>query len=217
MDESGVCGEYLKALTEESKGSFGSMLSTYMADHEDICTTYADGEAMIKKLVEVLDLRFYDLDEGVKKATGIMNLESWPDDQDAMKGFSEAEVKTTCKHFSVPLQRADAPMIDIIAEWRILRKQLPKMTDWRKLGWGRINALFADSTPKILILFDLLLTIPVSSAESYDPPPAVSLWMASKRRKPTYSRKVPDEEDETEELSDIDETYLNDVLSLKDD
>ena len=35
----------------------------------------------------MLKTRFYDLDEGVKKATGIINLEIWPEDKEVtLKG-----------------------------------------------------------------------------------------------------------------------------------
>ena len=79
--------------------------------------------------------------------------------------FGEQEVKQCTAHFKVALERAGVDVDDVVTEWCLLRGQLYRKRDFRKLSWAQVNGLYDITCANILSLIDLLLTIPVATAE----------------------------------------------------
>jgi hypothetical protein len=41
----------------------------------------------------------------------------------------------------------NATMPTVLAEWRLLRKRLPKLSGWKELTWAQINAKIREIAP----------------------------------------------------------------------
>ena len=61
-----------------------------------------------------------------------------------------------------PLSEAEPAEVEL--EWCLLKAQLYRKWNWQQLTWPQINGLFSTTCPSILLLVDLLLTIPVATA-----------------------------------------------------
>ena len=79
--------------------------------------------------------------------------------------FGEEEVKQCTTHFKVALERAGVAVDDVVTEWCLLRGQLYRKRDFKKLSWAQVSGLYDITCSNILSLIDLLLTIPVATAE----------------------------------------------------
>ena len=123
---------------------------------------------LVKNVVTCLEQRFSDISDGLLSSTKIANLKTWP--SDFQENFGDDNIKILCKHFGERLDKV-CSLPDIQSEWTLLQKSLYENhkdeihSESTPLTWEKINKMFRQSFPNCLELFDLLLSLPASSAE----------------------------------------------------
>ncbi|RXN37337.1 zinc finger protein 862-like [Labeo rohita] len=153
----------------------GPMMKATVADcYEGITLTRADDnkalissqKEVIDRLVENMNHRFQDASEGILHATKLVSFTNWPQSGDEEADFGDAELETLVDHFKPVLESSGVMVERIPDQWTALKslmyqepKSLPKMS------WIAVNRRFQHSCPDLLALFDLVLSLPPSTAE----------------------------------------------------
>ena len=79
--------------------------------------------------------------------------------------FGDDLVRELSDHFSSTLEEHIENLTGLQAEWDLLKTLLYNHHDnFRNKTWSEINILFSEKCPNILVLFDLILSMPASSA-----------------------------------------------------
>ena len=132
-------------------------LDQYNKEHTEVVTA----------VIMCLEQRFSDISDGLLASTKIANLKTWP--SDFHEDFGDENIKILCKHFGERLDKV-CSLPDIQPEWTLLQKSLYENhkneihSDSTPLTWEKINKMYKESFPNCLQLFDLLLSLPASSA-----------------------------------------------------
>ena len=115
----------------------------------------------LTKVINCLENRFSDENGDILRATGIININSWPQGSD-LACFGNDQVQVLAKNFASTLQQAiDVDELD--QEWFSLKKAVDEAG--RKLTWPAINQKFGHDHSNILKVIDLCHCLPGSSAE----------------------------------------------------
>ncbi|RXN11469.1 zinc finger protein 862-like [Labeo rohita] len=164
-----------QSVLEKYKTRQGPMMKATVADcYEGITLTRADDnkalissqKEVIDRLVENMNHRFQDASEGILHATKLVSFTNWPQSGDEEADFGDAELETLVDHFKPVLESSGVMVERIPDQWTALKslmyqepKSLPKMS------WIAVNRRFQHSCPDLLALFDLVLSLPPSTAE----------------------------------------------------
>lgn len=71
------------------------------------------------------------------------------------------------KHYAVILEAASVKAGEVETEWSMLKSELyNRFQNIQTLTWDSVNSDYSKKYPNILMLVDLILTLPASSAET---------------------------------------------------
>ena len=95
-------------------------------------------------------------------STAVANFKMWPDEEDYLEGYGDEMVKEITEHYSkhfVEVQQVEA-------ERPLLRNAIFEAfgNNMETLTWQKVNRSFGKEYPHALSLFDLILSIPATSA-----------------------------------------------------
>ena len=113
------------------------------------------------RLCDALNVRFEDTRHGLIQATSIANFKTWPVSEMNLGSFGDEEIGILLDQFKHFL-----PEVEVIkSEWPLLRSGIYELfsTQMETLTWHQVNRRFRSEYPRILDLFDVILTIPATS------------------------------------------------------
>ncbi|MBZ3886180.1 Sperm flagellar protein 2 [Sciurus carolinensis] len=85
----------------------------------------------------------------------------------APKEFGEKEVSILTAHYEPVLEAASVKIDDVDTEWGMLKLEIyARFQNIRKLTWDFVNSIYSHKYPNVLMLVDLVLALPASSAEA---------------------------------------------------
>ena len=119
-----------------------------------------------KKLIEMLcknmKVRFEDTGHQLIHSTSIANFKMWPDKEEELEGYEDEMVKEITEHYSKYFVEEQ----QVYAEWPLLRNAIFEAfgNNFETLTWHKVNRRFGREYPHALSLFDLILSIPATSA-----------------------------------------------------
>uniref|UniRef100_A0A674HYF3 Sperm flagellar 2 n=1 Tax=Terrapene triunguis TaxID=2587831 RepID=A0A674HYF3_9SAUR len=120
---------------------------------------------VLSNLVRRLHDCFCDASQDVLSATTIGSFKLWPDK--IKQEFGEREVSILTKHYEPILEGANVKVDEVDTEWSMLKLELyDRFQNIRSLTWDSVNSDYSHKYPNILMLVDLILTLPASSAEA---------------------------------------------------
>ncbi|CAM5113172.1 unnamed protein product [Eretmochelys imbricata] len=120
---------------------------------------------VLSDLVRRLRDCFCDASQDVLRATTIGSFKLWPDK--IKQEFGEREVSILTKHYEPILEGANVKVDEVDTEWSMLKLELyDRFQNIRSLTWDSVNSDYSHKYPNILMLVDLILTLPASSAEA---------------------------------------------------
>ncbi|XP_039398884.1 sperm flagellar protein 2 isoform X4 [Mauremys reevesii] len=120
---------------------------------------------VLSNLVRRLHDCFCDASQDVLRATTIGSFKLWPDK--IKQEFGEREVSILTKHYEPILEGANVKVDEVDTEWSMLKLELyDRFQNIRSLTWDSVNSDYSHKYPNILMLVDLILTLPASSAEA---------------------------------------------------
>ena len=117
-------------------------------------------KALIKALYTTLENRFdYTT---VVKATAIADFKMWPIDEDNLHTFGDDWMTTLLQQFSSYPDDPD----QIRVEWLMLKSAVLEvfLSSSGSASWSEVNRRFGEEYPHVLSFFDLILTMPATSA-----------------------------------------------------
>ena len=127
----------------------------------------ASHKSLLDDLLSSLEERLGDFQQGVVHAT-IVDLASWPD-KSSSNAFGDDEIDTLVEHFATVLQGAGADTAKMSDEWTTLKASIYAQPDWLQyikcVTWPELHRKFSTEAPNVFILIDLVLSLPVSTAE----------------------------------------------------
>ena len=127
----------------------------------------ASHKSLLDDLLSSLEERLGDFQQGVVHATMIVDLASWPDKSSS--AFGNYEIDTLVEHFATVLQGAGADIAKMSDEWTALKASIYAQHDWLQyikcVTWQELHRKFSTEAPNVFILIDLVLSLPVSTAE----------------------------------------------------
>ena len=128
----------------------------------------ASHKSLLDDLLSSLEERLGDFQQGVVHATTIVDLASWPD-KSSSNAFGDDEIDTLVEHFATVLQGAGADTAKMSDEWTALKASIYAQPDWLQyikcVTWPELHRKFSTEAPNVFILIDLVLSLPVSTAE----------------------------------------------------
>ncbi|XP_069897030.1 zinc finger protein 862-like [Dipodomys merriami] len=108
---------------------------------------------------------FRDASLDVVRATMIGSFKLWP--TKINQEFGEKEVSILIAHYEPVLEAASVKIDEVDTEWSMLKLEIyAKFQNIRKLTWDFVNSIYSHKYPNILMLVDLVLALPASSAEA---------------------------------------------------
>ncbi|KAM9138939.1 sperm flagellar protein 2-like [Pangshura tecta] len=120
---------------------------------------------VLSNLVRRLHDCFCDASQDVLRATTIGSFKLWPDK--IKQEFGEREVSILTKHYEPILEGANVKVDEVDTEWSMLKLELyDRFQNIRSLTWDSVNSDYSHKYPNILMLVDLILTLPANSAEA---------------------------------------------------
>uniref|UniRef100_A0A672TVZ4 Sperm flagellar 2 n=1 Tax=Strigops habroptila TaxID=2489341 RepID=A0A672TVZ4_STRHB len=120
---------------------------------------------VLHSLVKRLHNCFCDASQDVLRATTIGSFKLWPNKM--KQEFGEKEVSVLIKHYAVILEAASVKAGEVETEWSMLKSELyNRFQNIQTLTWDSVNSDYSKKYPNILMLVDLILTLPASSAET---------------------------------------------------
>uniref|UniRef100_A0A8C6NEU6 Uncharacterized protein n=1 Tax=Melopsittacus undulatus TaxID=13146 RepID=A0A8C6NEU6_MELUD len=120
---------------------------------------------VLRGLVKRLRDCFCDASQDVLRATTIGSFKLWPSKM--KQEFGEKEVSVLIKHYEVILEAASVETGEVETEWSMLKSELyNRFQNIQNLTWDSVNSDYSKKYPNILMLVDLILTLPASSAET---------------------------------------------------
>ncbi|GAB1299244.1 Sperm flagellar protein 2 [Apodemus speciosus] len=82
------------------------------------------------------------------------------------KEFGVKEISILISHYEPILEAANVKTDEIGTEWSMLKLEIyARFQNIRKLTWDFVNSVYSHKYPNVLMLLDLVLTLPASSAE----------------------------------------------------
>ncbi|KAH0520601.1 Sperm flagellar protein 2 [Microtus ochrogaster] len=83
-----------------------------------------------------------------------------------MEEFGEKEISILISHYEPVLEAANVKTDEVDTEWSMLKLEIyARFQNVRKLTWDFVNSIYSHKYPNILMLVDLVLALPASSAE----------------------------------------------------
>ncbi|KAK0134949.1 Zinc finger protein 862 [Merluccius polli] len=123
---------------------------------------------LLSTIQESLTVRFGDISLGVLAATKLASFKNWPDPQNAaaLEDFGETEVDALCAHFQPVLNSSDV-CVELIPDQRLILKTkiYAEQENLQNLSWSEVNRKHGELCPDVLDLMDLVMSIPVSTAD----------------------------------------------------
>ncbi|XP_074851770.1 zinc finger protein 862-like [Carettochelys insculpta] len=120
---------------------------------------------VLSNLVRMLHECFCDASQDVLRATTIGSFKLWP--EKIKQEFGEREVSILTKHYEPVLEGANVKVDEVDTEWSMLKLELyDRFQNIRSLTWDSVNSDYLHKYPNILMLVDLILALPASSAEA---------------------------------------------------
>ncbi|XP_006116559.1 sperm flagellar protein 2 isoform X2 [Pelodiscus sinensis] len=120
---------------------------------------------VLSNLVRMLRDCFCDASQDVLRATTIGSFKLWP--EKIKQEFGEREVSVLTKHYEPVLEGANVKVDEVDTEWSMLKLELyDRFQNIRSLTWDSVNSDYLHKYPNILMLVDLILALPASSAEA---------------------------------------------------
>ena len=124
---------------------------------------------LLEDLRQCLEHRFEDTTQDIIQATKLLNFQKYWPTKENMKDFGDSELHTLVTHFSQTLQSAGVEVEKIQDEWEMLKSAIYNQKDWlpflQSATTMDMSRQYHDDCPNLLSLFDLLLTLPSSTAE----------------------------------------------------
>lgn len=122
----------------------------------------ADRNALIDLICSNLSTRFEDTCHGVIRNTSVANFKEWPAKEETLDGFGDEMIQNLVDQFGCYLEDYGN---GAKAEWPLLRTAVFDVfsKDFDNLSWKQVHKRFGTEYPKVLNLFDLILTIPATS------------------------------------------------------
>ena len=119
---------------------------------------------ILQNTIAAIEKRFKDVDEGIVKASRVIDFSIWPAEN--RDGFGEVEIAAVTAHYQGILQRQGVSMDDIIHEWIILRNHIYSRDEaLPTLQWTAVYNATQDQCANVLKVVSIILTIPVHSAD----------------------------------------------------
>ena len=136
----------------------------YLGSDSQPCTLIKWQIEFLKRLEDNLKKRFSYSDNGVIKATAIVDLTIWPV-KEKMDVFGDEEVAFVVNHFQQSLLRAGVVVESVKLEWALLKNDLYNDSEEvTSLTWPEVNLKWGSKYKNILAVVDLLC-LPSSSTE----------------------------------------------------
>ena len=120
-------------------------------------------QRIIPRLVECLEGRFEDINQGVLAATRLADTKTRPTAFD--EEFGDDLVENLVSHFSQVLEEAGVNIESIDREWAHLKTMMYNNHKIQDVTWIEMNERYKGQVPNILSLVDLVLALPASTAE----------------------------------------------------
>ncbi|XP_014675882.1 PREDICTED: zinc finger protein 862-like [Priapulus caudatus] len=128
---------------------------------------HASKQQLIIRLTTSLDDRFEM--PGIIEAMKVANFKVWPLPEDLVEiqGFGEDCIKVLTCHYQSVLETAGVDAAEAAIEWCALKAAIysSQAANMKSLTWERVNRLYPDQYQQILVLIDLILSLPGASAE----------------------------------------------------
>ena len=123
---------------------------------------------LLSDLISSLDRRLGDVSEGIVYATSIVDITTWPE-KESSTDFGDDEIDCLVEHFTPVLQEASCDLSKIPDEWTALKAGVYSQPGWlqyiQTINWPDLNRKYAAEFPNLLMLVDLVLSLPESTAE----------------------------------------------------
>ena len=86
----------------------------------------------------------------------------WPDKEEHLEGYGDDMVKEIVEHYKDYFEDKEK----VKAEWPLLRNAVFEafFKEFETLTWQKVNRRFGNEYSHVLSLFDLILSIPATSA-----------------------------------------------------
>ncbi|KAG7157352.1 hypothetical protein Hamer_G005770 [Homarus americanus] len=133
--------------------------SAFMAARHDLLTP----------LFTSLKKRFIDMVSAVLHISWILDLKLWPAEYTGNEGFGDTTVGALAQSLEKTLSEAEVDPTKLETEWAVLKCYLykvSKISPVSKLSWEQINESYREKCGSFLYFVDLLLSIPISSADA---------------------------------------------------
>ena len=123
---------------------------------------------MINTIIQFLNSRFESLDSYPVLAAGkIFDPRVWPESVEDLAAYGEAEVDCLVQHFRPALEGNDFDFAAVAGEWSAL-KACVTANNFRHLDslilWQRMFTAFEDQFSDMLMLVEIILTLPLANA-----------------------------------------------------
>ena len=156
-------GPFLKKLPKFETSSAPSAGATTRQTYKLTCGSgilATERNVLVEALCTALERRFDDT--SVVKATAIADFKMWPMSEEELHTFGDDWMTTLLDQFGSYLDDKDD---QIKAEWPMLKTAvLEAFLMSSDTTWLQVNRRFRNEYPHVLNFFDLILTIPATSA-----------------------------------------------------
>ncbi|XP_046278281.1 sperm flagellar protein 2 isoform X4 [Marmota monax] len=120
---------------------------------------------VLTHFIKTLRSCFRDASLDVVRATMIGSFKLWPTKLN--QEFGEKEVSILIAHYEPVLEAANVKIDEVDTEWSMLKLEIyARFQNIRKLTWDFVNSIYSHKYPNVLMLVDLVLALPASSAEA---------------------------------------------------
>uniref|UniRef100_A0A4W5N2K1 HAT C-terminal dimerisation domain-containing protein n=1 Tax=Hucho hucho TaxID=62062 RepID=A0A4W5N2K1_9TELE len=110
--------------------------------------------------------RFQDASVRVLCATKLVSFTNWPESGDTAADFGDTELETLVDHFKPVLETSGIHVERIPDQWTVLKVLMyQEPQSLQKMSWFRVNRSHQHSYSDLLVLVDLVLSFPASTAE----------------------------------------------------
>ncbi|XP_017172157.1 sperm flagellar protein 2 isoform X2 [Mus musculus] len=121
-------------------------------------------KVVLTHLIERLRGCFRDASLDVVRATVIGSFRLWP--TKINQEFGVKEISILISYYEPVLKAANVKTDEVDTEWSMLKLELyGRFQNIRKLTWDFVNSIYSHKYPSVLMLVDLVLALPASSAE----------------------------------------------------
>ena len=109
-----------------------------------------------------------NVSQGIVHATSIADFKGWPDKEGSVK-FGDNKINSLVQHFTSVLHESGADVSKIPDEWTALKAGVYSEPSWsnyiKSVTWSQLNRKYGKELPNVLMLVDLILSLPASTAE----------------------------------------------------